>query len=69
MLLRVTQMQQHRVTKFGILLVQWNPDLQPPRYNGHFFWPPSKNDHTFSCKETLVSKVTSLLRPIFLAHY
>lgn len=58
MLLRVTQMQQHRVTKFGILLVQWNPDLQPPRYNGHFFWP-----------QTLVSKVTSLLRPIFLAHY
>ena len=22
--------------------VQWNPALQPPRYYGHFFWPPGK---------------------------
>ena len=27
-----------------------------------FFWPPDKNDHTFSCKENLVNIVTSLLR-------
>ena len=31
----------------------------------HFFWPPSKNDHTFSCKETLVNMVTSLKQPNF----
>ena len=35
-------------------------------YYGHFFRPPNKNDHTFSCKETLVNTVTPLLWPIFL---
>ena len=35
------------------------------RYYGHFFRPPSKNDHAFSCKETLVNTVTPLLWPIF----
>ena len=34
-----------------------------PRCYGHCFWPPDKNDHTFSCKENLVNAVTSLLRP------
>ena len=29
------------------------------------FWPPRQNGHTFSCKETLVNRVTSLLWPIF----
>ena len=40
--------------------------IQSPRYYGHFFWPPGKNDNTFSCRETLVNMVTSLLRLIFL---
>ena len=26
-----------------------------PRCYGPFFWPPSKNCHTFSCKKTLVN--------------
>ena len=26
-----------------------------PRCYGHFFWPPSKNRHTFSCKKTLIN--------------
>ena len=26
--------------------------IQPPRYYGHFFWPPGKNRHTFNCKKT-----------------
>ena len=47
------------------MTLKWNPDLRPPRYYGHFFWPPGKNDHTFSCTETLVSTVTSLLQPNF----
>ena len=49
-------------------ILQWNPPLRPPRYYGHIanlFWPPGKIDLTFSCKETLVNKVTSLLRPHF----
>ena len=37
--------------------------MEPRRYYGHFFWPPGKNDYTFSCNETLVNTVTSLLRP------
>ena len=31
----------------------------------NFFWPPGKYDHTFSCKETLINTVSSLLRPFF----
>ena len=38
--------------------------IRSPRYYGHIFWPYGKNDDTFSCKETLVNSVTSLLRPI-----
>ena len=37
--------------------------MEPRRYYGHFFGAPGKNDHTFSCNETLVNTVTSLLRP------
>ena len=40
--------------------------IRSPHYYGHFFWPPGKNNHTFSCKETLINTVTSLLRPNFL---
>ena len=47
------------------LIVQWNPALQSPRYYGHLFWPPGKNDHTYFCNETLVNTVTSLLWPNF----
>ena len=25
--------------------------IQSPRYYRHFFWPPGKNHHTFSCKK------------------
>ena len=32
---------------------------------GHCFWLPGKNDHTFSCTETLLNTVTLLLRPRF----
>ena len=39
--------------------------IRSPRYYSHFFWPPGKNDHTVSHKETLVSTVTLLLRPNF----
>ena len=39
--------------------------IRSSRYYGDFFRPPSKNDHTFSCKETLVKTVTPLLWPIF----
>ena len=39
--------------------------IRSPRYYGHFFWPPGKNRHTFSCKNTLVSTPTPLIRPIF----
>ena len=39
--------------------IQWNPALRPPRYYSHCFCLPSKNIHTFSCKETLVNMVTS----------
>ena len=31
--------------------------IRSPRYYSHFFWPPDKNDHTFSCKGTLVNLV------------
>ena len=43
--------------------------MEPPPY-GHliitatFSWLPGKNDHTFSCKETHVNMVTSLLWPM-----
>ena len=39
--------------------------IRSPRYYGHFFWSPGKNNHTFSCKETLVNTVSSLSRPNF----
>ena len=30
--------------------------IRSPRYYGHFFWPPGKSRHTFSCKKkTLVN--------------
>ena len=32
---------------------------------GHCFWLPGKNDHTFSCTETLLNTITLLLRPRF----
>ena len=40
------------------------------KYNGappyaHCFWLPGKNDHTFSCTETLLNTITLLLRPRF----
>jgi len=38
--------------------------IRSPRYYGHFFWPPGKNRHTFSCQ-----KKPSLIRPNFLAHW
>ena len=51
------------------MTLKWNPDLSPPRYilviTATFLRPPSKNDHTFSCKETFVNTVTSLLQPNF----
>ena len=51
--------------------IQWNPGLWPPQEYSHliitatYFGPTSKNDHTFSCKETLVNTVTLLLPPNF----
>ena len=36
-----------------------------PRYYGQLFWLPGKYDHTFSCKETLINTVSSLLWPFF----
>ena len=38
--------------------------IQSPCYYGHFFWPPGKNDHTFSCKETLI-----ITAKFFWAHW
>jgi len=35
------------------------------RGNTTFFWSPGKNNHTFSCKETLVNTVSSLSGPNF----
>ena len=35
--------------------------IRSPRYYGHFFWPPGKSRHTFSCKK----KKPSLIRPNF----
>ena len=43
--------------------------IRAPLYYDHFFWLPGKNNHTSSCKETLVRMVTLLLQPIFLAHW
>ena len=37
--------------------------MRSPRYYGHFFWPPVKNQHAFSCQKTLVNTVTPLIRP------
>ena len=39
--------------------------MRSPRYYGHFFWPPVKNQQEFSCKKTLVNTVTPLIGPIF----
>ena len=39
--------------------------IRPPRYYGHLVLAARKNGHTFSCKETLINTVTSLLWPIF----
>ena len=42
--------------------------IRSPRYYRHFFWPPGKNRHKFSCrkKKTLVDTVTPLKRTNFL---
>ena len=39
--------------------------IQSSRYYGHFLWPPGKNDHTFTWKETPVNTVIFLLWPNF----
>ena len=39
--------------------------IRSTRYHGHFFWPPGKNQHTFSCKKNLVNTATPLIWPIF----
>ena len=38
--------------------------MEPRRYYGHFLGAPGKNDHTFSCNETLVNKFSKCFRPI-----
>ena len=35
-----------------------------PCYYGHFFWPPGKNLHTFSCKKTPLFNIAKLFWPI-----
>ena len=37
--------------------------MEPRRYYGHFLGAPGKNDHTFSCNETLVNKFSKCFRP------
>ena len=39
--------------------------IQSSRYYGHFLWPPGKNNHTFTWKETPVNIVIFLLWPNF----
>ena len=38
--------------------------IRSPCYYSHFFWPPNKNNHIFSCTETLTNTVTLLLQHI-----
>ena len=52
-----TTVEPHLITATSVI---WSP-----HYYGHFFWPPGKNDHTFSCKEILANMVTLLLQLIF----
>ena len=57
--------------KVGAYCLTWQkqctvePRLMATSLLRPLFWLPGKNDHTFSCKETLVSTVTSLLQPNF----
>ena len=39
--------------------------IQSSRHYGHFLWPPGKNDHTFTWKETPINIVIFLLWPNF----
>ena len=39
--------------------------IQSSRYYGYFLWPPGKNDHTFTWKETPINIVIFLLWPNF----
>ena len=57
--------------KVGAYCLTWQkqctvePRLMATSLLRPLFWLPGKNDHTFSCKETLVNTVTSLLQPNF----
>ena len=47
---------------------QWDtvePRLMATSLLWPFFWLPSKNHHTFSCKKALIKMATMLIRPIF----
>ena len=59
--LRNSYTMEPRLTATSVIL--------QPCYYGHLVLAARQNGHTFSCKEILINTVTSLLWPIFWAHW